>query len=316
MWGLNNEKGWVPKNWCLWIVVLEKTLESPLDCKEVQAVHPKGDQSWVYIGRTDVEPETPILWPPDVNSWLIGKDPDAGKAWRQEEKGTTEDEMVGWHHTLDGHELEPVPGVGDGQGGLACCSPWGHKDGQDWAAEGQQRQRLNRRLDRDGSVMSSPLRAFPKKMHTRRWALGKWRRFPRSCLRRSCRYQVPTGQQQSRCLGKRAPCSGEALGTPAHPRRGHSSLAHPEHCRCGAGACSEERSPAKCLCGISDFTAFVSAHRRNTRGSMRWLSFAGKRTLMGWQQPERREEARREKWKKEKCDVKQGKAQERVGHGE
>ena len=91
-------------------------------------IHPKGDQSWMFIGRTDVEPETPILWPPDVNSWLIGKDPDAGKAWRQEEKGTTQDEMVGWHHRLDGHEFEPVPGVGDGQAGLVCCSPWGHKD--------------------------------------------------------------------------------------------------------------------------------------------------------------------------------------------
>ena len=96
-------KSWVLKNWCFWIVVLEKTLESPLDCKEIQPVHPKGDKSWVFIGRTDAEAETPILWPPYAKSWLIGKDPDAGKDWGQEEKGTTEDEMVGWHHCLDGH---------------------------------------------------------------------------------------------------------------------------------------------------------------------------------------------------------------------
>ena len=94
------------KNWCFWTVVLEKTLESPLDCKEIQPVHPKEDQSWVFIGRTDAETETPILWPPDAKSWLIGKDPDAGRDWGQEEKGTTEDEMAGWHHRLDGHEFE------------------------------------------------------------------------------------------------------------------------------------------------------------------------------------------------------------------
>ena len=107
--------------WC-W-----RTLESPLDCKEIQPVHPK-DQSWVFIGRTDVEAETPILWPPDVKSWLIWKDPDAGKDWGQEEKGTTEDEMVGWHHWLNGHEFVWTPGVGDGRGGLACCSSWGRKE--------------------------------------------------------------------------------------------------------------------------------------------------------------------------------------------
>ena len=109
-------------------MVLEKTLESPLDCKEIQPVHPKGDQSWVFIGRTDVEAETPILWPPDAKSWLIGKDSDAGRDWGQEEKGTTEDEMVGWHHWLNGHGFEWTPGVGDGQGGLACCSWWGCKE--------------------------------------------------------------------------------------------------------------------------------------------------------------------------------------------
>ena len=117
-------------NWCFWNVVVKTTLESPLDCKEIQPVHPKGDQSWVFIWRTDVEPETPILWPPDVENWLIGKDPEpeAGKDWRQEEKGTTEDEMVGWYHWLDGHESEQALGVGHGQGGLVCCSLWGHKE--------------------------------------------------------------------------------------------------------------------------------------------------------------------------------------------
>ena len=104
-----------------WTVVLEKTLESPLDWKEIQPVHPKGDQSWVFIGRTDAEAETPILWSPHAKSWLTGKDPDAGRDWGQEEKGTTEDEMAGWHHRLDGHEFEWTLGVGDGQGGLACC---------------------------------------------------------------------------------------------------------------------------------------------------------------------------------------------------
>ena len=116
------------KNWCFWIVVLEKTLESPLDCKEIQPVHPKGDQSWVFIGRTDVEAETTIFWPPEAKSWLIWKDPDAGENWGQKEKGTTEDEMVGWHHRLNGHGFGWTPGVGDGQGGLACCSPWGHRE--------------------------------------------------------------------------------------------------------------------------------------------------------------------------------------------
>ena len=105
MWELDYKENWAPKNWCFWTVVLEMTLESPLDCKEIQPVHPKGDQSWVFIGRTDVEVETPILWPPDAKSWLIWKDPDAGKDWRQEEKQTTEDEMVGWHHQLNGYEF-------------------------------------------------------------------------------------------------------------------------------------------------------------------------------------------------------------------
>ena len=104
MWVLDYKESWAPKNWCFWR--LEKILESPLDCKEIQPVHPKGNQSWIFIGRIDAEAETSILWPPDVKNWLIGKDPDAGKVWRREEKGTTEDEMVGWHHWLYGHELE------------------------------------------------------------------------------------------------------------------------------------------------------------------------------------------------------------------
>ena len=106
MWELDYKESWVPKNWCFWIVLLEKTLESPLDWKEIKPVYPKGNQSLVFIGRTDAEAETLILWPPDVKNWLIGKDPDAGKDWRREEKGMTEDEMVGWHHWCDGHEFE------------------------------------------------------------------------------------------------------------------------------------------------------------------------------------------------------------------
>ena len=128
MWELDYKESWVLKNWCFWTVVLEKTVESPLDCKEIQPVHPKGDQSWVFIGRTDVEAETPILWPPYVKSWLIRKDPNTGKDWGQEEKGTTEDKMVGWHHRLNAHEFGWTPGVGDGQGGPACCGSWGRKE--------------------------------------------------------------------------------------------------------------------------------------------------------------------------------------------
>ena len=124
MWELDCEESWAPKNWRFWTVVLEKTLESPLDCKEIQPVHPKGDQSWVFIGRTDVETETPILWPSEVKSWLIGKDPVAGKDWGQEEKGMTEDEMLGWHHRLNGHGFGWTLAVGDGRGGLACCGSW------------------------------------------------------------------------------------------------------------------------------------------------------------------------------------------------
>ena len=109
-------------------VVLEKTLESPVDFKEIKSVHPKGNQLWIFIGRTDAEAKAPIVWPPDTKSWLIRKDPDAGKDWRQEEKGTTEDEMVGWHHQLDGHDLGQTDGDGEGQGRLVCYSPWGCKE--------------------------------------------------------------------------------------------------------------------------------------------------------------------------------------------
>ena len=123
-----SEESWALKNWWVWTVVLKKTLESPLDCKEIQPVHSKGDQPWVFIGRNDAKAESPILWPPHVKSWLIGKDSDAGRDWGQEEKATTEDEMAGWHHQLNGHEFEWTPGDGDGQGGLVCCDSWGHKE--------------------------------------------------------------------------------------------------------------------------------------------------------------------------------------------
>ena len=122
------EEGWAPKNWCFWTVLLEKAPESPLDCKEIQPVHSKGDQPWDFFGRNDAKAETPVLWPPHVKSWLLGKDSDAERDWGQEEKGTTEDEMAGWHHWLDGRESEWTPGVGDGQGGLTCCDSWGHKE--------------------------------------------------------------------------------------------------------------------------------------------------------------------------------------------
>ena len=128
MWELDYKESWARKNWCFWTVVLEKTLESPLDCKEIKPVHPKGNQSWVFIGRTDAKVETPVLWPPYAKSWLIGKDSNAGTDWGQEEKGTTEDEMAGWHHWLDGLESEWTLGVSYGQGGLACCSSWGRKE--------------------------------------------------------------------------------------------------------------------------------------------------------------------------------------------
>ena len=129
MWELDHKKSWAPKNWCFWTVVLEKTLETPLYCKEIKPVNPQGNQSWIFTGRTDADIETPILWPPVVKNWLIWKDPGAGKDWRQEEEEeeTTEDEMAGWDHRLDGREFEHAPGVGDGKRSLVCCSSWGHK---------------------------------------------------------------------------------------------------------------------------------------------------------------------------------------------
>ena len=128
MWELDCEEGWVLKNWCFWTVVLGKTLESPLDCKEIQPVHSEGDQPWDFFGRNDAKAETPVLWPPHAKSWLIGKDSDARRDWGQEDKGTTGDEMAGWYHGLDGHESEWTPGVGDGQGGLVCCHSWVRKE--------------------------------------------------------------------------------------------------------------------------------------------------------------------------------------------
>ena len=133
VWELDCKESWAQKNWCFWTMVLEKTLESPSDCKEIQPVHLKRDPFWVFIARTDVEAEASIHWPCDVKSFLIWKDPDTGKDWGQEEKGTTEDEMVGWHHQLNGHEFGWTLGVSDGQGGLACCCSWGHrKDMTEW----------------------------------------------------------------------------------------------------------------------------------------------------------------------------------------
>ena len=135
MWELDYKESWAPKNWCFWTVVLEKSLESHLNCKDIKPVHLRRDQSWIFIGGTDAKAETPILWPPVTKNWLPGKDSDAGKDWRQEEKDSTEDEMVGWHHQLNEHEFEWALGVGDGQGILACCGPRGHRVGYDWETE-------------------------------------------------------------------------------------------------------------------------------------------------------------------------------------
>ena len=128
MWELDHKESWVPKNWCFWTVVLEKILKESPGLQGDPTSPSEGNQSWIFIGRTDAEAETPILWPPDANNWHIWKDPDAGNDWRWEEKGMTEDEMARWDHRLDGHEFEWTLGVGDGQGGLACCDPWGHKE--------------------------------------------------------------------------------------------------------------------------------------------------------------------------------------------
>ena len=127
IWELDYKEGWVPKNWCFWTVVREKTLESPLDCKKIQQVHPKENQPWIFFGRTDAEAETPILWPSDAKNWLTGKDPDSRKDWRQEDK-VAEGETVRWHHWLNGRESEQTLGDREGQGSLACCSPWDCKE--------------------------------------------------------------------------------------------------------------------------------------------------------------------------------------------
>ena len=139
MWELDHKEDWALKNWCFWTVVLKKTPESSLDCKQIRPVNPKGNQLWIFTGRTDAEAEAPILWPPDAKGWLAGKDPVAGKNWKLKEKGTTENEMVGWHYRLSGYEFEPTPGDGEGQGSLACCSPWGLEE---W----DMTERLNNKL--------------------------------------------------------------------------------------------------------------------------------------------------------------------------
>ena len=128
MWELDYKESWALKNWCFWTVLLEKTLGSPLDCKEIQSIHSEGYQPWDFFGKNDAEAEAPVLWPPHVKSWLIGKDSNGGRDWGQEENGATEDEIAGWHLWLDGLESEWTPGDGDGQGGLACCNSWGCKE--------------------------------------------------------------------------------------------------------------------------------------------------------------------------------------------
>ena len=135
MWVLDHKECWALENRFFWTVLLVKTLESPLDSEEIKPVSPERKQPWIFIGRTDTKAKAPILWSPDAKNWLVGKDPDAGKDWGQEEKGTTEDEMVGWHQRLNGHEFEQTPGDSEGQGSLACCSPWVHRVGHNWATE-------------------------------------------------------------------------------------------------------------------------------------------------------------------------------------
>ena len=146
MWESDHKEGRVPKNWCFRTVVLQKTLESPLNGKEIKPVNPKGNQPWTLIGRTDAE--AAILWPPDVKSWLIREDPDAGKDWRQEEKGTTEGETAGWHRQHGGQEFEQAPGDGEGQGGLVCCGPWGRKE-SDTTEPLNNREQLNMDLNKE-----------------------------------------------------------------------------------------------------------------------------------------------------------------------
>ena len=139
---LDHKEGWVPKNWCFQTVVLEKTLENPLDCKEIKAVNHKGSQPWIFIGRTDIEAEGPVLWPPDVKNRLTGKDPDAGNVWRQREKRAAEDKMVQWHHRINGHEFEQTLGDSEGQGSLSCCRPRAPRVGNNLASNNSIREEL------------------------------------------------------------------------------------------------------------------------------------------------------------------------------
>ena len=145
MWELDYKESWVSNNWCCWTVVLEQTLESPLHCKEIKPVNPKGNQSWIFTGKTDAEAEAPILWPPDMKNWFTGKDPDAGKDWRLVEKGTTEDEIIRWYHRLDGHEFEQTQGDSEGQGSLSFFSPWGSKESYttEWLSNNNNNNQLN-----------------------------------------------------------------------------------------------------------------------------------------------------------------------------
>ena len=171
MWELDYKESWAPTNGCFWTVVLEKTLETALDCKEIKPLNPKRNQSWIFTGRTDAEADTPVLWPPGVKNWLIGKDPDIGKDWRREEKGMSEDEMVGWHHQL-GHKFEQALAVGDGQGSLACCSPRGRKESDtteqlkwnEWHSENEKYLIKSRKhsSSRDGVLYHSWKSGMPK----------------------------------------------------------------------------------------------------------------------------------------------------------
>ena len=166
MWELDYKEKWAPKNWCFWTVVLEKILESPLDCKEIKPVNPKGNQSWIFIGRTNAEAEALILWLPNVKNWLIGKDPDAGKDWRQEEKGMAEHEIVGWHHRLDGYEFGQALGDGGGQGSLGCGSPWGHRVGYNWVTELNWPE-LEKRIDEYSENLNKELENIKKNQRKR-----------------------------------------------------------------------------------------------------------------------------------------------------
>ena len=172
---IDHKEGWAIKNWYIWTVTLEKTLESPLDCKEIKLVHPKGNQSWIFIGRTDAEADAPIFWPCDAKSWLIEKDPDAGKHWGQAEKGMTEDEMVRWHHWLNGQKFEQTLGDSQGERCLACCSPGDHKVRHDWASERQHGSLCTSILATE-KKNSSPWTGIPTCCSSNCLQAGFWRR--------------------------------------------------------------------------------------------------------------------------------------------